>query len=52
MLATIERSFKIQPLTKRDRAAMDLSRLASLAAPRDVRDIFGELSRNDFFDSV
>jgi phospholipase C len=40
ILATIERLFKLQPLTKRDRAALDLSGLASLAAPRDVPDIF------------
>ena len=43
ILATIERLFKLQPLTKRDRAAQELSGLASLAAPRDVRDIFGEV---------
>jgi phospholipase C len=44
ILATIERLFKLQPLTKRDRTALDLSGLASLAAPRDVPDIFGEVS--------
>src|SRR5580700_8504501 len=44
ILATIERLFKLQPLTKRDRTALDLSGLASLATPRDVPDVFGEVS--------
>jgi phospholipase C len=44
ILSTIERSFKLQPLTNRDRAAADLSGLASLTAPRDVPDIFADVS--------
>jgi phospholipase C len=43
ILATIGRLFKLQPLTKRDSAALDLSGLASLGTPRDVPDIFGEV---------
>ena len=41
ILATIERLFELQPLTERDRTALDLRGLASLAAPRAEADIFG-----------
>jgi phospholipase C len=44
ILATVERSFKLQPLTNRDRTALDLGGLASLGAPRDVPNIFEKVS--------
>jgi phospholipase C len=34
VLATVERSFRLRPLTERDRAALDLLPLASLPSPR------------------
>jgi phospholipase C len=43
ILATVERMFKLNPLTRRDRAALDPSGLASLAVPRDVPNVFGEV---------
>jgi len=43
ILATVERLFELQPLTERDRTALDLRGLASLAAPRAEADILDEV---------
>jgi Phosphoesterase family len=43
ILATVERSFNLQPLTERDRTAPDLRGLASLVAPRIDADTLDEV---------